>query len=261
MSAIIVVLKCITNMHVGNGEANFNIIDNEVERDPVTNYPMINSSGVKGALREFCDRVMDISDVNEIFGGRVGRGENAPKQGKLKFLAANMLAVPFRASSGSEPYYKVTTANAVKQFADFLEVFGIKSKFEFPRQDAFTPGTREENKPRIEGLFDLKKALKLDDLGDASAETLAYEIPHEIFRQLSLPVVARNCLEDGRSCNLWYEEVVPHKSVFYFPVVAEDDCDGLLKKFTDAIDGKVVQFGGNASIGCGLCRVSVLQKR
>ena len=53
MAAIIVNLECMTNMHVGNGDVNYNIIDNEVEKDPVTGYPTINASGVKGALREF----------------------------------------------------------------------------------------------------------------------------------------------------------------------------------------------------------------
>ena len=45
MSAIILKLKCITNLHVGNGEVNYTIIDNEVEKDPVTGYPIINASG------------------------------------------------------------------------------------------------------------------------------------------------------------------------------------------------------------------------
>ena len=53
MGAIVVNLECVTNMHVGNGDVNFNIIDNEVERDVVTGYPTINASGVKGALREY----------------------------------------------------------------------------------------------------------------------------------------------------------------------------------------------------------------
>ena len=43
MNAYIVQLQCITNMHVGNGDVNYNIIDNEVEKDPVTNYPVINA--------------------------------------------------------------------------------------------------------------------------------------------------------------------------------------------------------------------------
>jgi hypothetical protein len=89
-------------MHVGNGDVNFNIIDNEVEKDVVTNYPTINSSGVKGALREFFDNQnIDKACVNEIFG--------EPNAGKLKFFCADMLAVPMRASSGNEPYYLVST--------------------------------------------------------------------------------------------------------------------------------------------------------
>ena len=51
MTANIYLLECLTNLHVGSGEVNYNIVDNEVERDVVTNYPTINSSGVKGALR------------------------------------------------------------------------------------------------------------------------------------------------------------------------------------------------------------------
>jgi len=44
---------CLTNLHVGSGDINYNIVDNEVERDPVTGLPMIHASGVKGALREY----------------------------------------------------------------------------------------------------------------------------------------------------------------------------------------------------------------
>ena len=43
MKAYMIQLQCMTNMHVGNGDVNYNIIDNEVERDPVTGYPTINS--------------------------------------------------------------------------------------------------------------------------------------------------------------------------------------------------------------------------
>ena len=46
MKSIIYILEPITNLHVGNGDINYNIIDNEVEKDPLTNYPMINSSGI-----------------------------------------------------------------------------------------------------------------------------------------------------------------------------------------------------------------------
>ena len=37
----IVKMKCLTNMHVGDGEENYSIIDKMVERDPVTKYPTV----------------------------------------------------------------------------------------------------------------------------------------------------------------------------------------------------------------------------
>ncbi len=36
----IVKMKCLTNMHVGDGEENYSIIDKMVERDPVTSIQL-----------------------------------------------------------------------------------------------------------------------------------------------------------------------------------------------------------------------------
>ena len=49
----IVKMKCLTNMHVGDGEENYSIIDKMVERDPVTKYPTVNASGVKERCESF----------------------------------------------------------------------------------------------------------------------------------------------------------------------------------------------------------------
>ena len=84
-------------------------------------------------------------------------------------------------------------------------------------------------------------------------------VPQKDFEKTALPVVARNKLENGKSVNLWYEEVVPHKSLFTFVVLAEDCDRTLLEMFRDTVTGQVIQFGGNASIGYGLCKVSVTE--
>ena len=74
------------------------------------------------------------------------------------------------------------------------------------------------------------------------------------LRDLPLPVLARNQLEDGISNNLWYEQVVPHKSIFTF--VVSSDYENVLQSFADVLKKPTyIQFGGNASIGYGLCRV------
>ena len=34
-------IRCLTNLHVGSGDINYNIVDKEVEKDPVTGVPVI----------------------------------------------------------------------------------------------------------------------------------------------------------------------------------------------------------------------------
>ena len=60
-------IKCITNLHMGSGDVNFNIVDNEVQRDPVTEYPSMYSSGIKGALREYFENSASKDKVIDIF--------------------------------------------------------------------------------------------------------------------------------------------------------------------------------------------------
>lgn len=66
-------------------------------------------------------------------------------------------------------------------------------------------------------------------------------------------MIARNCLNDqGISENLWYEEIVPHESVFYFPVLADNN---YIEEFKNTMEN-IIQFGANASLGYGLAKVS-----
>lgn len=73
-------IECITNLHVGSGDVNYNIIDNEVEKDPVTGYATINASGVKGALREYFNKVSE-KDVLSLFGKHRIRCDYSTKTG------------------------------------------------------------------------------------------------------------------------------------------------------------------------------------
>lgn len=235
MAAIIVNLECITNMHVGNGDVNYNIIDNEVETDPVTGYPTINSSGVKGALREYFAVDPELSGhVNLLFGSDE-KGNTTP--GQLKILSADMLARAVRASEGDAPYYLVTTQAALDKYDDNCSLFlGRKTERK----------TAEISRRAAEGV-QLKKAEMLNGKE-------LHIISEAEYRTMELPVMARNKLDNGISKNLWYEQIVPHESLFTFVVIGNE---AHLKIFRDAVEGKVVQFGGSASIGYGLCKVSV----
>lgn len=240
MAAAIVELKCITNLHVGNGDVNYNIIDNEVERDPVTEYPTINSSGVKGSLRQFFkDSGVNDELIKTFFGSDTKDGTIFP--GQVKILGADMLAIPGRASAGDQAYYLMTTPTMLKHYEEIYNTFLGKA----PEKSTSDPGKEE-----IEGEKPTKKII-------VGGHTL-YSIPDNVFRHISLPVMARNKLDDGKSTNLWYEEVVPHESLFYFAVISEKK--DILKNFTDQINGKIIQFGANATIGYGLCKAEVHTK-
>jgi len=241
MAAIIVQLECLTNMHVGNGDVNFNIIDNEVERDVTTGYPTINASGVKGALKEYFKKKGTAEETIKAFFG------NDDASGTLKFLCADMVAVPMRASMGNAAYYLVSTKEALDAYKEKNKIF-LNSELSYAPVKA--------SGCSAEGIT-LENVAKVDWNG---VQKDIYLMEDEDFGRMSLPVIARNRLEEGKSESLWYEEVVPHKSLFTFAVLAENADAAILKEFTDAIEGQIVQFGGNASIGYGLCKVSVLKE-
>ncbi len=238
MAAKLYKIKCLTNLHVGNGDVNFNIVDNEVERDPVTNYPTINASGVKGALREHFESVLGKTDdsVKVIFGKATDKKEETC-QGKVKIFNANMVGIPMRVSNGNMPYVLVTTKCAIETLKNLKSALGIKGDIE----DSQTYETKME----IEGVNCCET---INIFGEEF-----YIMDEEKFKNISLPVSARNCLESGRE-NLWYEEIVPHESVMYF--IASSNDEVALQNFDSFIkNNNIVPFGGNASIGYGVCKV------
>lgn len=241
MLATMLKLKCITNLHVGNGEVNYTIIDNEVEKDPITGYPIINASGVKGALREYFSKSTKLSIlVDDIFGSD-DQGNNT--SGKLKFLEADMLTIPVRASSGNSAYYMVSTKEALDKYVECYKIF-FNKVIKYYEEEA-------ESEISVEGI-------NLHEKINLQGESF-YILSDKEFKELSLPVIARNKLDNGISKNLWYEEIVPHKTVLYFPVIANQGDENLLKEFKKSVNKKVIQFGANASIGYGLCMVTVVE--
>ncbi len=234
MKAKLYMVKCLTNLHVGNGDVNFNIIDNEVEKDPVTGYPTIHASGVKGALRShFKGLGIDTAQMDAIF-GKANTSDDVLCAGRVKFFSANMLAIPMRSSRGNRAYSLVTTDTALTQLQALMEAICGR-----------TPEIKESRVPvQVEGIdCDVQKTIFTEAL------TVMRE---QDFRTTSLPVLARNCREPGRE-NLWYEEVVPHQSLFYLFVTCPDDTLELFDKILK--ENPIVQFGGHASIGYGVCKV------
>jgi len=271
MKATVYRLKCLTNMHVGSGDINFNVTDNEVERDPVTDYPTINSSGVKGSLREFFEiNNIDQTELQDIFGSdrkntETEKDKRASTPGNIKFLSANMLAVPMRSSDNNYPYYMVTTKNILENYKSLMESLEINVNFNLDRIDDEksyrSPKLREGTKIEEININEtVKEDDKLHEFLSAHLGDKYCILSHKNFKKNSLPVMSRNRLdEEGKSENLWYEEIVPHKSVFYFVVLSYNNkFDFYLDLLHDEINDKVIQFGGNASIGYGFSKITCI---
>jgi len=281
-----------TNLHPGSGNQNYGIIDNLVQRDPASGHPLINASSLKGALREFFHQQTE-ADIPEdginspmvryIFGADVKdetpQDKQAAKQppnqaGAYRFMDAQLLSLPVR--SNAKPFFRATCPALIRQLLERLEDFGLRDEesnwqqqlnrlVSFGKEGFFDP---VHFNPALNDVdfyledFDLKPALydKVDT--QAIAPVLGEDVVlvnDKVFNRLTndnhLPVIARNSLEDGRSANLWYEQVLPRQSRFAFFVMVPDEVDNQLPDFNQHLKGHLIQLGANASIGYGLTKI------
>ena len=206
-------IRAITNLHAGSGDADYGIVDKLVQRDPTTGYPTIHMSGIKGALREYFEE-NEIAGVTEMFGSEP-KEQNKVQQGKLRFISAELLAFPrpSEQNGGQSAYDLCYVLQLLGEWLDKVKLF--------------------DTSPKID---------------DATWK----DIDLDTFKVLTeeLPVIARNQLDNGESKNLWYEEFVPRETIFGIVIQGENK---LLDSFNDTVNGKVIQIGGNATVGYGYC--------
>ena len=230
MKATLYTIECISNLHVGSGQDNDGVIDGLIQRDVVTGLPCINASSLKGALREHCEEwnknhKEDEKKVNvvKLFGKKVGGEENC-EAGEYRFLDASILSIP--RPSVNAPFVQVTCDEVVTELQDKASLFGV-------------------------GLGDNEKDTILDLANVLETNKCSYKDFKKYSNNDELPVIARNCLENGVSKNLWYEQVLPRKSRLAFFILHDDG--EINKAFNSAITSVPVQIGANASVGYGIC--------
>jgi CRISPR-associated protein Cmr4 len=266
MEAHIFRVKCLTNLHVGSSDTNYSIVDNEVERDPVLQEPTIHASGIKGALRAHCEAKLqqDAKDaIVDIFGSEPGANADPTKPttpGSYKFFSASMLARPLRVTKGEASYILSSTPEIIEAFLGLVEGLGGGQFGDINIAEIPTPGEKfytanAADVLRIENTeaTDCPALAPLGKLFGGKPFALTKSL-----RDYALPVLARNQLEKGISQNLWYEELVPHQSVFYFAVLVPKD-DKHFDAFKKCVEGTTVQLGGNASIGYGYTTVAEVE--
>jgi len=264
-------IETLTNTNVGSGDANFGIVDNLIQKDPVTFLPVFHSSSIKGAIKEYMEQYKDSelsgNDINNIF------GEKEDNPGKVKFYEARLLTRPLR--STKKVYHNCTSPLAILDYLDALETFcgnkevrGLKS---------FIQGL--SFKEKIFLTFGNETDLEIEDYGDKEHEAVPIGVTEkelirkyigagnlaifkdEIFSEIceqSLPVIARNQIgDDGTSKNLFYEEVLPRRSRLWF-MLGTNEKEEINPEFEKILTSDLIQFGANASIGYGVTKMSLV---
>ena len=251
MNVKVYYIDCLTNLHVGSGEANFNIVDKEVEKDPLTGYPIVHASGIKGALREAYEKIHadDKQQTERIF-GKPATDNESDAGGSYKFFDAHLLYRPMRAE-GAFPYVNVTTVTAIKNFVNLTNTFGVSIGLNAEVLNGLSFGNAKFLTSEANVRVENENCTTLDSsvinvlkpfLGEHFA--IAFDMD-----DYSLPVIARNCLQKHK--NLWYEEFVPYGSRFYMLAIIPDGTDA--QEINEVIP-EIAQIGGNCSVGYGYCK-------
>ena len=256
MKTTVYTIRAITNMQPGSGEATQGVVDNFVQRDPATNYPVIFGSSVKGAIRSFMDG-NQCQGINQIFGDN-------DKQGSYRFFSAQLIAIPLR--SNKKPYYLAVSPGIAKQILEIFDTLCFKPDDKLREELKCLKNLNNFNNPLVEhninnlviedfehfgglndcDLTELKKLLHADN----NIVVLPDDKFNEIVNNENLPVIARNHLENGQSKNLWYEQVIPRFSVFIMPLMYPEN-DQYFTSFDSKLTSNIVQIGGNATVGYG----------
>ncbi len=276
----LIFIRPFTNMHVGSGKSNSGKVDNLVQRDVLTEHPVIHSTSLKGAFRELLLNYLAADVIDTIFGkgnekknGKESNSDNPNSAGQCDFFNAHLLTFPMR--SDKVTYLHATSPLIISNFLDKIKVLDVSYDEKLMAiLEKMTGLSINENNPIV---FDTSLAgakienhktiaqkcnttqLTIDEqklIADFLGTPISIFNDEELtgFLKKKLPVIARNFLDNGQSKNLWYEEVVPRETLFYTIVTSPAGMD----TFYDAFDGiKQMQIGGNSSVGYGYCKINI----
>lgn len=274
-----------TPMHVGTG-VGLGAVDMPIQREKHTAYPIIQASGVKGALRDTAELALghDSQEVKSIFGGASGdKGEDFA--GALSPSDARILLFPVRALNGV--FVWITSPTVL---ARFKQETGLNSLPAVPKINQDDPAQVSSDKLVIAGQIMLeeyayvaKKSNEASEWANYLAENVFPDthnywhermkshlaiLPDNEFRDFvrySTEIVTRIHLDDVKKTvktgALFTQELLPADSLLYSFVHITDTRDEkfaaemIVSKLRNGI-GDRLQIGGDETVGRGRVRLN-----
>lgn len=277
-----------TRIHAGSG-SDIGIIDLPIQRERHTQYPVIWSSSLKGAIRNFYSKSSkDERIVDDLFGpwetenSETKTGETKAKIGKLSFSDAKILAFPVR--STKTPFVWITSPNVLNKFMRMAKITNKDLAIPVLNEDfdealVMNDDVLENGKIFLEEFgLNAKPSSEAKLIAQFLSEHVIpseqiYEylknkmnsglviIKDDIFRFMAKSFTEVNpririnpdtgIVENGA---LWYEEDLPEDTIMYFTVSYPSNDDNS-KKFIETFDGKSFIVGGNKTTGKGMFTV------
>ncbi len=243
-----------TSLHAGSG-TDLGIVDLPIQREKHTDYPKIESSGIKGAIREVfntqpnltqlekgwnIDSVED-SDYKDAIKLVFGPEDGNLYAGALGFTDARLLLFPVKSVSGVFGW--ITCPTVLERFKQDLQICNIKFPYSITSPNHIPNGSSlivTDNKVVLEEYtFDVTTDNAVNELANwLSKQVLPADGEYDYWREkmqtdlvvlsdndfrdfvtLSTEVIARIKIDQKSGTvqegALWYEEYLPSDSVLY----------------------------------------------
>lgn len=290
-----VFLYAVSPVHMGAGQA-VGVIDNPIQRERHTNHPSFAGSGIKGAVRHGFEALGgDKTLMDRLFGPDAGSSDL--HAGAVSFGDAQLVALPVRSLKGGFVY--ATCPQALSRAQRLMNLIGIAIDWPALRVAEgecllANPELLSGTKLHLEAFeYTAKMSQELPKLSeDLATKALPTDDAYAFFRdKLKTDLVVLNDTDfayfaenamlvephvridektgtasDG---GLFYTENLPPESVLIAPMLAsqtrtgkKEGCMDAMEvhtKIKNALHGKLLQIGGDATTGRGLVVANVVE--
>jgi CRISPR-associated protein Cmr4 len=290
MNACLTFVHALSPLHAGTGQG-VGVIDLPIAREKATNLPFLPGSTLKGTLRDECEgHAQHGAQCESVFGPKNIADDASAYSGSAIFTDQRLLCLPVRSLLGTfawvtSPYI----LGRLKRDAENAGVTGLPNVPTLTAENCMVTGNsnlvHQQNTQRQVILEDLDLTVPDGDKANAWADWLKQKIfanntawqatfaerfcvvPDDILNFLAetaTEVTARNRLNDDTKTvergALWYEESLPTETILSGLLVAvKVKVNNVQEVFTtvETLTQKPLQLGGSATVGRGLCRMTL----
>lgn len=286
MNAKLLIVHAITPLQPGTGRG-LGVIDLPIAREVATGLPYLPGSSFKGVLRDRCGKN---DDSIKLFGPETDNASD--HAGAVQFTDMRLLLLPVRSLAGTFAW--VTSPFILHRFARDCQMAGLTPPSSVPAVSGIEKTAVLTNsalfskanqvvledllltQETVAGLVGdngwanfLANQLFPNDTGwQESMKThlcLVHDDALSFLLETATEVVARIRLQDESKTvakgGLWYEEMLPTETILSGFAVAQQVKElkptEALTKVANLLNPPIFQFGGNATVGRGLCRLTM----